>query len=131
MKLITKYTDYAIKALCFAAKNSDKLFSVAELSEKLTIPRSILRNILQQLSKNKFMESFKGKGGGFKLIVPANQIYIADLIRVFQGPIQLNECVIQKNICPDINLCALKNKIDKIELYVVNEIKAITIQSLL
>lgn len=131
MKLITKYTDYAIKALCFSAKNKNKRFSVSELSEQLTIPRSILRNILQRLSKNKFMESYKGKGGGFKLIVPADQIYIVDLIRIFQGPIQLNDCLIKKNICPDINICALKNKIDKIEAYIVKEIKAITIQSLL
>ncbi|MBU2258562.1 MAG: Rrf2 family transcriptional regulator, partial [Candidatus Omnitrophica bacterium] len=65
MKLITRDTDYALRALCFIAKNKDKVTPAPELVAKLKIPRPFLRKILQSLDKNGLLKSYKGKGGGF------------------------------------------------------------------
>ena len=72
MKLLTRNTDYGIRALCFIAKAKDKIVPVPELVKALRIPKPFLRKILQLLTKNGFVKSYKGMGGGFSLAIPAS-----------------------------------------------------------
>ncbi len=131
MKLITRDTDYAIRALCFVAKQKKKIVSVSELVEKLKIPRPFLRKILQILNKKGLLNSYKGQGGGFILNVLPDKIFLVDLMEIFQGPVTLNECLFKKIPCPAIKTCALKKRIDKIQKYVFSELGGITLASLL
>ena len=133
MKLITKNTDYAIRALCTMAEsnNDKKIFSVSELVKVLKIPRPFLRKILQILHKEKILNSYKGQGGGFSLAIAPDKIFVVKLIEIFQGPLKLNNCAFIKNICPDVNSCRLRRKIDSIERHVLSELKSTTITSLL
>lgn len=86
MKLITRDTDYAVRALCFIAENKGKIVSVSELVKVLKIPRPFLRKLLQILHRKRILKSFKGRGGGFQLAIPAERIYLVDLIKFFRGP---------------------------------------------
>jgi len=131
MKLITKDTDYAIRILCFLAEKKGQLFSASDLSKRFKMPNAFLRLVLQILNKEHILISYKGKGGGFKLAMPAHRILIIDLIKIFQGPIKLNNCFIKKDLCTDIKNCILRKKIEEIEDYVYNKFKSITIESLL
>ena len=131
MKLITRDTDYAVRALCQIARNKNRVTSVHELVDELKMPRPFLRKILQRLNKERLLKSFKGKNGGFILALPAEKIYLVDLIKVFQGPIKVNECVLRKNLCPDTNVCILRQKISGIEKQVVSQLKTINITSLM
>ena len=131
VKLITRDTDYAIRALCYIAKKKKKIVSVKELVKHLKIPRPFLRKILQILNTEGLLKSYKGKGGGFRLAKPSGTIRIADLIKVFQGPIKLSEHIFKKHICPHIKMCALKKILDNIEKKVILELKETTIKSLL
>ncbi|MCM8789597.1 MAG: Rrf2 family transcriptional regulator [Candidatus Omnitrophica bacterium] len=131
MKLISRSTDYAIRAVCYIFKNKKKIISASELVEDLKIPRSFLRKILQKLNKNKILKSYKGAGGGFLVSKPANRIFLTDLIEVFQGPLKLNECFFKKLKCPNTKSCLLRGKIKKIERYIVKELSLITVESLL
>jgi len=131
MKLITRDTDYAIRALCCIASQEDKLISAAELIKRFKMPKPFLRKILQTLNRKNLLHSYKGKGGGFKLAKPPDKIYLLDLISIFQSPLRLNECTFKKKICPNVTGCALKGKLDNIEKYVVSQLKAVTIASLL
>lgn len=131
MKLINRNTDYAIKALMHIAKQNSERIPVSELAKTLEIPNPFLRKILQILNKRGVLNSYKGKGGGFLLACSPDQIFLKDLINIFQGPVKLNECIFKKNICPDLKTCSLKKKIDALEKYVVLELKSITLASLL
>lgn len=131
MKLITRDTDYAVRALCQIAKEKNKIISVHDLVEELKMPRPFLRKILQTLNKKGLLKSFKGKNGGFILAIPPEKIYLVDLIRIFQGPLKLNECVFKKRLCPDTNVCILRQKINGIEEQVLLQLKTINITSLM
>lgn len=131
MKLITRDTDYALRALCFIAKRQKRIISVSELVRKLKIPRPFLRKILQVLNRKRLLRSYRGQDGGFMLALPPNRIFLVDLITIFQGPISLNRCVFKKGICPDVRTCVLRKKMEAIEKGVVSKLKAITIKSLL
>ena len=131
MKLITRNTDYAVRALCFIAKKKEEIVTVSMLTKKLKIPKAFLRKILQILNKNKILRSLKGQGGGFILAVSPDKIFLVDLIEIFQGALKINECIFKKRICPNVKTCLLKKKLDHIERYVVSELESITIASLI
>ncbi|MDD2688732.1 MAG: Rrf2 family transcriptional regulator [Candidatus Omnitrophica bacterium] len=131
MKLITRDTDYAVRALTYIANHKDKTISVSELVEALRIPRPFLRKILQILNKKRILKSLKGQGGGFNLAITPDKIFIADLMEIFQGPLKINECIFKKRICPGRNLCILKMKIDTIEDYVIKQLRSISLEVLL
>ena len=129
MKLITKDTDYAIKSLCAIAE-VNRIVSVPELVEILDIPRPFLRKILQTLHKKGFLISVKGHGGGFKTGISLSEITLSDMMHVFQGPLELNDCLLHKDACPDIKNCLLRKKISGIEKKMTEKIKSITLESL-
>ena len=131
MTLIAKDTDYAIRALCFLARKDGHAVSVAEISEELQISYSFLRKIMQILHKNGILTALKGKGGGFSLNQPAEQISLVDVIQVFQGPISLKNCQIKQRPCPEVKTCRLHKKLEEIENYAYRTLHALTIKDLL
>ena len=131
MKLITRDTDYAIRALCYIAESKGDTVSASRIVKSLKIPRPFLRKILQRLNKEGLLKSHKGLGGGFTLAERVDDILIVDLIKIFQGGVRLNECVFKKKPCPNVESCPLKKKIDAIQEQVVGQLRSITIGKLL
>ena len=131
MQLITRDTDYAIRALCFIAESRKERVAVAELVKRLGIPRPFLRKILQVLTKKKFLNSYRGQAGGFSLAVSPAKITLIDLVEAFQGRLRFNKCIFKKQVCPNMKVCKVKRKIDSIQKFVVSELKGVTIASLL
>lgn len=131
MKLITRNTDYAVRALCCIAEQKQGVISADQLVKSLKMPRPFLRKILQTLNKEGLLNSSKGKGGGFTLTISPEKITLTDVMKIFQGPLKLNECKFRKNDCPYVSDCFLKKKIDEIEKEVSAKLKAITITSII
>jgi len=131
VKLITRNTDYAVRALCYIAEQKQEVISGDQLVTSLQMPRPFLRKILQTLNKAGLLNSSKGKGGGFALAVSPEKITLIEVMKIFQGSIRLSEHKFKKNDCPHINDCLLKKKIDEIEKEVIAKLKAITISSIL
>ena len=129
MKLITRNTDYALRALCYIAKRKN-IVAVDELVKKLGVPRPFMRKILQQLNKAGILASYKGQGGGFRLKVNPEKIYLFQIMRVFQGKVGLNGCFLKKDICPNKGKCVLRKKIHSIEADVLRQLKRVNIASL-
>jgi len=131
MKLITRNTDYAIRALCCISGTNHSVITVTDLSKKLDMPRPFLRKILQTLNKAGLLKSSKGSGGGFFLVARPDKITVFNLMEIFQGPFKLGEHTFKGKICPHIKRCRLKKKMDKIEKHTIQRLKSITIASLL
>ncbi|MFC2149614.1 RrF2 family transcriptional regulator [Candidatus Auribacterota bacterium] len=127
MKLITRDTDYAVRALCYIATSDKDKVSATELVKELKIPRPFMRKILQILNKEGILRSFKGLGGGFVLAREPKNISLVDLIKAFQESFDVNECTFKKSLCPNTKECELKKRIDNIKTYINEELKNITI----
>jgi Rrf2 family protein len=131
MKLITRDTDYALRSVCFIAQHDKEVVSVAALVSELNIPKPFLRRLLQQLGRSGVLVSSKGQGGGFRLGKPASKIHLTELMRIFQGPIKINECFLKRSECPNVRVCPLKKKIDELEAGVIKGLSKITVATLL
>jgi Rrf2 family protein len=130
MKIITRDTDYAIRALCCIVGSASGKVTVTDLSEELDIPRPFLRKIFQKLNKKGVLRSFKGKKGGFFLAADPRKITILDLVEILQGVFRLSDHMFKGKICPEIRTCYLKKRLDKLEKNVKKDLASITISEL-
>lgn len=131
MKLVTKNIHYAIKSLLYFTLNSSRVISVNELVKKLNMRRAFLRRILQALSKQKILKSLKGNSGGFILRINPDKIRILDIVRIFHNEIDIINCLLDKQICPQPDTCLLMHKVKNIEFQLNNALKQLTITKLL
>jgi Rrf2 family protein len=131
MRLITKNTDYAVRALMALAAKRGTMCSARDLSKTLGIPYPFLRRILNALIASKLVSSKEGAGGGCALAVPAGKITVVDVISIFQGELRLSECMFRRKICSNRPACVLRKEITRIEDIVRREFEGLTIGSLL
>ena len=131
MKLITKDTDYAIRAIGYIAKSDKAIVSVTEIEKSLNLPRPFLRKILQTLQKGGVLISIKGNKGGFSLQKNYRKITLVDIIKIFQGEVSFTDCFLKKKICPNVAKCVVRKKVKIIEKMVKTELNKVTIDSVL
>ncbi len=76
------------------ARNADnKPVLISEIASKEQLPKKFLEAILLELKRNGLLGSKKGAGGGYYLLKKAEEIKLATIIRVIDGPIALLPCV--------------------------------------
>ena len=131
MKLITKHTDYAVRAVLYLAGRQTEFISSREIAGRNKIPLPFLRRILQVLIREGVIDSREGVEGGVLLSRKPEEIKISDLIRLFQGEIQLSECMFRKKICRNRSTCVLRRRIQGMEKKLASEFQKITIRTLL
>ncbi|MCM8812651.1 MAG: Rrf2 family transcriptional regulator [Candidatus Omnitrophica bacterium] len=131
MKLLTKNSDYAIRALIYLARRPGLFISSREIAAAEDISVLFLRRILNTLLRHQLIASREGVNGGVKLTAEPKNISVAQLLRMFQGPIQLSQCLFRKRLCSHGGNCALRRRIRHVEALVAEEFEQITIQTLL
>ncbi|MBK8505031.1 MAG: Rrf2 family transcriptional regulator [Saprospiraceae bacterium] len=92
--MISRKTKYAINALIHLTKRKDEgPILISEIAEAESIPQKFLESILLDLKKAAILASKKGKGGGYYLLKDPKEVNLADVMRLFDGPIALLPCV--------------------------------------
>lgn len=114
MKL-SKRGEYALRSLInlgIAAKVGRSLVRVAELARAEDLPIKFLEQVMQQLREAGYVESERGKLGGYRLARPASEIHIGEIVRLIDGPLAPIGCVSQTAYapcnCPDEAHCGLR-----------------------
>ena len=84
---------YGLRALFeLARRTGSGPTRIQEIADAQAIPPRFLENILNQLRRGGFVESRRGKAGGFVLARPAGQITTLDVIRFLDGPVHPFDC---------------------------------------
>lgn len=111
--MLSKKTKYGLKALSYLAKKKQlEPVLISEISEQENISKKFLESILLLLKNKGILSSKKGKGGGYFLVKPPNEIKISTIIRLLEGPIAMLPCASLNYYekCDDCNseeLCSL------------------------
>jgi len=114
MKL-SKRGEYALRSMInlgIAAKVGRSLVRVTELAKAEDLPVKFLEQVVQQLREAGFVESVRGKHGGYRLAKADSQIRIGEIVRLIDGPLAPIGCVSQTAYepcnCPDEAHCGLR-----------------------
>lgn len=85
---ISAKADYAVRAaLELAAAGDDGPVKAEALAQAQGIPHKFLEGILGDMRRGGLVVSQRGGNGGYRLAAPAEEITIADVIRVVEGPL--------------------------------------------
>ena len=91
--MLSNKAKYALKALLILADEQDRGHHlIVDLAERGGIPRKFLEAILLALKNRGILRSKKGKGGGYALARPPEEITLGQVIRWMDGPLALVPC---------------------------------------
>ena len=107
--LYSKSVEYAIQAMIYLAENEGKdLAMVKSIAEAYNIPKHFLAKLVQTLTRNRLIRSYRGRKGGIELARPADKITMLQVVNAIEGPPPEQEmCVIGFDICSDSVCCPL------------------------
>ena len=107
MKL-TSYTNFAMRSLQLAALKAPDLIRVDDVVRVHGLARPHIVKIVHELGQAGYIVTQRGRGGGFRLAKPAEEIIVGDVVRLTEGPLDLVECFNpENNTCPLIGICKL------------------------
>jgi Rrf2 family protein len=114
MRQLSKKTQYSLRAmyaLARAYKGRPKLIS--DLARDEAIPKKFLEQILLHLKSKGLIDSKKGPGGGYFLVVPPEELTVGQVIRLVEGPLAPLPCASETAFrkcdeCSDIETCGTR-----------------------
>ncbi|MFA8444108.1 Rrf2 family transcriptional regulator [Yoonia sp.] len=113
MKL-TSYSNYALRSLQLAALRAPDLIRVDDVVRVHGLARPHIVKIVHQLGRAGYLETQRGRGGGFRLAQAPEAIVVGDVVRLTEGPLDLVECFNPEvNTCPLIGICKLSRALQK------------------
>ena len=91
--MLTKKGKYGLKALVHLSKMPPgELAFVGDIAAKNNIPKKFLDAILGELRNAGFVQSRKGKEGGYRLAKQPSEIKVGHVVRVLDGPLAPISC---------------------------------------
>ena len=108
---LTQWTDYTLRVLmyCAATQTREQPVTITEIAESHGISRSHLTKIVQELSARGWLETTRGRGGGMRLMKPAREINLGDVVRATETDFAMVECFdASRNTCGLSQHCGLK-----------------------
>lgn len=93
---LTAHTDYALRILLHAtlaeAEDPQALLSIAKVANAHAISRNHAMKVVNELANAGLLETVRGRGGGFRLGRPADQIRLGDVVRLTEPNLQPADC---------------------------------------
>ena len=107
---VTYKGDYALKAVLDLALHYDKeLVITHDMAKRIDAPIKFLEQVLLDLKKGGFVESRRGKVGGYLLAREPSEIKLGEVIRFVDGPIEPIACTEKKySGCNDLYKCVFR-----------------------
>jgi Rrf2 family nitric oxide-sensitive transcriptional repressor len=106
---LTHFTDLSLRLLMFLAVKPNGLATIQEVAGRYGISRNHLMKVAQQLVKEGFVESVRGRGGGLRLKRLPNEIRVGDVVRATEDDFRMVECFeAGKTSCTLLPACRLK-----------------------
>ncbi len=109
---LTDYTDYTLRVLMFCALHPERSITIAELAQSHAVSKNHLMKIVNDLAHQGLLQTTRGRGGGLRLLKPAADIRIGDVVRQTETDFRMVECFdASHNACTLTAHCQLKQVI--------------------
>ena len=100
MLRISKKADYALSFLGHIArngaypggKNPERVISAQSIADQTGLHKSVVANLLKDLTKDGVLTSTRGLKGGYRLAIHPGDVSFKRVLAVVDGPFQLVEC---------------------------------------
>ena len=130
MKLSTR-SRYGLRALIAVARSHDRWVTGERLAVGEDVSKKYLDEILRTLRRSGFLESHRGRQGGYSLARDPQRITVAAMISVLDGPIAVTECIEDTpGECSQESVCRLRGNWQRINHAVRQALESISLAEL-
>lgn len=113
--MVTRTGIHALTALAtLAGLEGGAYLGAAELARRIGAPKNYLGKLLQTLAIQGILESQKGKGGGFRLARPAEQISLYEVIEPIERVSRWSGCFLGRAQCSAGEPCPVHHRWGKV-----------------
>ncbi len=111
--MFSKACEYGIKAAVYIAYKSqtgDRV-GLGEIAKEIKSPVAFTAKVLQQLTRNRIVDSVRGPTGGFRISKEkAQRIKLFKIVTVIDGDSIYNGCGLGFRYCDENNPCPIHHK---------------------
>lgn len=109
--MLSQTAEYALRAVLYVAQHgTHRLVQVNEMARALRIPQNYLSKTVHALARQGVLVSTRGKAGGFRLAVPADRLYVVQVVAPFGSLGETRHCLLGRPQCNDRTACAAHTK---------------------
>ena len=129
MRLTTKGR-YAVTAMLDLALHAQgRPVSLAEISERQSISLSYLEQLFSRLRQSGLVASVRGPGGGYRLVEPSENIWVAEIIDAVNESVDTTNCQ-GKGDCQGGSICLTHDLWDDLSQQIHNFLSSISLADL-
>lgn len=125
---ITRQTEYAIKTLLELARLPlGEVLQTRIISKNQEIPELFLKKTIQILARAGYVRTQRGTQGGVSLIVPPEEISLADVLVAIEGEVAINQCLEEGEHCPNEEFCQVRLALEQAQEAMLDKLSQETI----
>ena len=130
--MFKKETEYALRGLVYIQMQNrrNRRPGIVEIASEIDTPASFTAKILQRLVRSGFIESIKGKNGGYYFDPDKPALPLKDIVVAIEGDKIFTGCGFGLKDCDDRNPCPLHDAFSPIRKAIDELLSVETIQSL-
>jgi Rrf2 family iron-sulfur cluster assembly transcriptional regulator len=127
---ITREADYALRIVSILS--GEKTHTGArQIAEQSKVPYRFTLKILSKLLQAGLIKSFRGVNGGYAVNHPAAQITLLQVIEAIDGPIAINQCMVDPDICSNTGVCKVQKNLYQVQKMLADKLSQITFEDIL
>lgn len=127
MLRISKLTDYSTVVMSYLAQEPERMHNARDIMQHTHIALPTISKILKILAKAGLLRSLRGVNGGYSLLLPPQEITIAQILTAMEGNVALTECSTHHSRCSLEHNCHIRGHWQSISLLVYDALTKITL----
>ena len=132
--ILNKECDYAFRIIRILQDGKKKTVDV--ICNEEMIPKSFAYKLLKRLESTGFLQSFRGRDGGYKLIRNTDSFTMYDVVTLFNKEFIFNECLTKGSVCKRMeeeskSYCKFHIALQDLQMTMENELKKRSIAEIL
>ncbi len=129
--LFSRSVKYGMKSLPYMEVAPEGDYKTAkEVAEKTDAPPDFLGKIFQKLAKDGLLQSRRGRGGGFCLSRPGDEISLLEVVKKIDGEDMFDRCLFDLKKCGSGGKCPIHEDWRPIRDNIVEMLEETTVSDL-
>ena len=130
---MSRMADYGVVVLsALAQRGNDRPSTASDLAGRTALPVPTVSKILNALARGGVVDAMRGARGGYALRRTADNITVAEITTVLDGPVALTACVDgSDDICTAERLCPMAGGWNRINAAVKTALESVTLADLM
>lgn len=127
---LSKTWSYALKSVIHLANHKDKLFTIKEISNDLSISESLLRRIIANLESTSIVFSKKWRNWWVKLSKNLDEISIYDILNSVWENMNISDCTWWLK-CKNSDSCSTSSVLNSLQKWINSLLKIHTLDKII